>query len=160
MPRPVDRTITNPHARGWLRLTTLEGRVHYLNLEQMAYVRLAGAEATFSLSTADGISDVGCFRLSVVARKRLSAVLSSPESGWIELEDAAGEQRFLHFSLILRVDYAQGAAGPLITTRHGRSPERVVSPGGQSCLRRLLAHAGIAADLEAGERPAPVPAAR
>jgi len=161
MPRPaVERSVTATRVQGWLRLSTSQGTVHYVNLEQVEHIRLHRGEATFSVVTDGGLSEIGCFQLPLVARKRLNAALASPESRWIEVEDTGDEQRYLHFSLVVRVDYASGMAGPLITTRNGRQVGRVTSPSGQSRLRRLLAHAGIAADLEADERASAQPMAR
>lgn len=157
MPRPTtERSAVAPRTQGWLRLSTSQGFIHYLNLEQVEHIRFYRDEATFSVVTESGLAEIGCFVLSFRDRRQLNAALYSPESGWIEVEDTGDEQRYLHFSLVVRVDYASGTAGPLLTTRNGRQVGRVTSPGGQARLRRLLAHAGIAADLEADERPSPV----
>lgn len=149
MPRPAARrTPDSAREQGWLRLTDPQGQVHYLNLAQLVFIRIVRGEVSFSMLGAGGMAEVGRFRLSPADLKRLNAALVAPDSAWIEIAATEEEQRFFHFSLIVRVDYAAGSTGPIITTRLGRDGEQVTSPTGQSRLRRLLAHTGVAADLE------------
>jgi hypothetical protein len=126
----------------------VQGQVHYLNLAQLAFIRILRGEVSFFMLGTGGMAEVGRFRLNPADLKRLNAALVAPDSAWIEIAATEEEQRFFHFSLIVRVDYAAGSTGPTITTRLGLDGEQVTSPTGQSRLRRLLANTGVAADLE------------
>lgn len=149
MRRPaVDRAPVPAREQGWLRLTDPQGQVHYLNLAHLAFIRIYRGEVAFSMLGIGGLTEVGRFLLRPSDHKRLNATLVAPDSAWIEIEATEDEQRFCHFSLIVRVDYSPGKPGPSITTQTGVSHEQVTSPTGQSRLRRLLANTGVAVDLE------------